>query len=59
MLPMVAVYDTQSGQITQELVGNESVIQDIAFRSNGSLLASGDYSDKIIVWNISEFNRDL
>ena len=50
---LVEVYDTQSGQMIQALTGSEDRIKDISFNANGKLLAAGDASGTIIIWDLS------
>lgn len=53
--PAVALFDTQSGQIVEEIVGDGSFsFRDISFNAEGKLLAAGGgYPGTIVVWDLS------
>jgi WD40 repeat protein len=47
----IILWDTQSGNIKQRLIGHSAEVGAVVFAPNGKLLASGSYDKTVKIWN--------
>lgn len=58
--PELSLLDLQTGrQVTGPFLGHSRAILSLAFNNDGSLLASGDFSGDIILWDLPRKPEDL
>ena len=48
----IQVWNTDTGELLNTLTGNSQRIKDLAFSSDGTILASGDTDETIMLWDI-------